>query len=82
MIGLRLGSFLYQAPEQRKGKKVTIKADIYSLGLLINEIFTGNRYGNIESIIQGLPERTSRIISQIASLVEKMMKEEEEEEDE
>jgi serine/threonine protein kinase len=38
----RLGNFLYSAPEQRnRGQRVEGKADIYALGLILNEMFTG-----------------------------------------
>lgn len=37
----RLANFLYAAPEQRMpGHKVTVAADIYALGLILNEMFT------------------------------------------
>lgn len=43
----RLANFQYAAPEQRaKGQSVDQRADIYALGLMVNEMFTG-------SIIQG-----------------------------
>jgi hypothetical protein len=39
----RLANFLYSAPEQRiRGKTVETKADIYALGLILNEMFTGD----------------------------------------
>jgi serine/threonine protein kinase len=39
----RLANFLYSAPEQRvKGKTVDQRADIYALGLILNEMFTGD----------------------------------------
>ena len=38
----RLANFQYAAPEQRvKGGKVTATADLYAVGLLLNELFTG-----------------------------------------
>lgn len=38
----RLANFLYAAPEQRvAGKSITATADIYALGLILNEMFTG-----------------------------------------
>jgi len=39
----RLANFQYAAPEQRvAGKRVSTTADIYALGLMLNEMFTGN----------------------------------------
>jgi serine/threonine protein kinase len=41
--GQRLANFQYAAPEQRTpGKAVGVTADIYALGLILNEMFTGN----------------------------------------
>jgi serine/threonine protein kinase len=38
----RLASFVYAAPEQRaRGREVSQRADIYALGLILNEMFTG-----------------------------------------
>jgi len=37
----RLANFLYSAPEQRvRGAKIDSKADVYALGLILNEMFT------------------------------------------
>lgn len=54
----RLGNFQYSAPEQRrKGASVSQPADIYALGLILNEMFTGE-----------VPHGTSfRLISAVAS---------------
>jgi Protein kinase domain len=40
---VRAGTPAYMAPEQLAGKEVTIKSDIYSLGLVMYEILTGKR---------------------------------------
>jgi hypothetical protein len=40
---VRAGTPAYMAPEQLAGTEVTVKSDIYSLGLILYEIITGKR---------------------------------------
>jgi len=40
---IRNGTPAYMAPEQLAGRDVTVQSDIYSLGLLLYEVFTGKR---------------------------------------
>lgn len=56
--GDRLANFLYSAPEQRmRGKAVDSMADIYALGLILNEMYSG-----------AVPQGTSfRRVSEVAS---------------
>lgn len=52
-IGSKMANFQYAAPEQRaRGENITIKVDIYALGLIFNEMFTkkipfGNAYKKV-----------------------------------
>ena len=40
---MRSGTPLYQAPEQLAGREVTTRSDIFALGLMLYEVFTGKR---------------------------------------
>ena len=49
-VGHRVGTPAYMAPEQLAGGAVTVQSDIYSLGLVLHEIFTGQTVYRADSI--------------------------------
>jgi predicted Ser/Thr protein kinase len=40
---IRSGTPAYMAPEQKSGREVTVRSDLYALGLVLGEMFTGQR---------------------------------------
>ncbi len=58
---IRSGTPAYMAPEQLAGEEVTVKSDIYSLGLLLYEVFTGKAAFDgrtLEEIVRVRRDRT------------------------
>jgi len=66
---VRNGTPAYMAPEQLAGKEVTVQSDIYALGLVLYEIFTGKRPFEANSMAELVRAQTETTPVSLASLV-------------
>jgi len=76
----RVGTPAYMSPEQIAGKEVTQRSDIYSLGLLLYEIFTGKQAFEGSSVqelrekhAKETPTNPSQIVTGIDPVVEELI---------
>lgn len=74
------GTPAYMSPEQLARKEVTVRSDIYSLGLVLYEIFTGKRAfesTTIDELIrrhqQSVPASPSSLVKEIDPRVERII---------
>jgi Serine/threonine protein kinase len=63
------GTPAYMAPEQLAGKEVSIQSDIYSLGLVLYEVFTGKRAFEASTLAEMLRLREHSSVSRPGSVV-------------
>ena len=76
---VRSGTPAYMAPEQREGREVSTLSDIYALGLVLYEIFTGKRAfaekkaGGARDSADHTPSRPSSVVKDLDPIIEKVI---------
>ncbi len=77
---VRNGTPAYMAPEQLSGQEVTVKSDIYALGLVLYEIFTGKLPFESETLTglmraqrESTPVSPSTLVGDLDPMVERVI---------
>ena len=66
---VRAGTPAYMAPEQLSGLEVTVRSDVYALGLVLYEVFTGRRAFDAKTIADLVAQHQSGSITSPSRLV-------------
>jgi serine/threonine-protein kinase len=68
---VRSGTPAYMAPEQKAGREVTARSDIYSLGVLVHEIYTGKRPSEKASSKRELDPAVASVVERVCRTTRK-----------
>src|SRR4029079_16986957 len=69
---IRAGTPAYMAPEQLAGQEVTVRSDIYALGLVLYEIFTGRRAFDAKSLADLIEQHHAGMLTTPTSIVKSL----------
>jgi len=69
---IRAGTPAYMAPEQLAGQEVTVRSDIYALGLVLYEIFTGRRAYEAKTLADLLEQHRSGTLTAPTTIVKSL----------
>jgi serine/threonine-protein kinase len=65
----RAGTPAYMAPEQLSGQDVTVRSDLYALGLVLYEIFTGRRAFDAKTLTELIEQHQSGTLTAPTTIV-------------
>ena len=66
---VRVGTPAYMAPEQLSGKGASIQSDLYALGLVLYEVFTGRRAYTAQNVGELVEQHQNAVITPPSALV-------------
>jgi serine/threonine-protein kinase len=69
---IRAGTPAYMAPEQLAGQEVTVRSDVYALGLVLYEIFTGRRAFDATNLSDLLEQHRAGTIASPTTVVKSL----------